>query len=439
MRKLLLLLAIIAGAITARAEENAWQKWWHSDKATGDLFGAAPVMRDNGLKIDGRWRGIYFGVIESEKGSGNAFAQELSFAAKLNLAKLLRAPGLEGLEAFGEGRWRDAGQSANPDHFVEASALFNPSRFAGGTGWRLLSFGLRYATPEVFGAKDFAMLTAGWLRPKDEFIDQPLQGLFVNKAIAVAKGLGGNIAYGGSYSAWGTTLRIKPTKWQYTKAGLFMSYPNSFASANNGLMFQGYASDPASNGLFFMGETGVTPDIGAAKLPGRYALGAYVYGQNESYDGGNKSGYYLQIDQQLLREPSTAGDEADDTVDGLTLVSAMEKQNRLSSQGLRMFSLMLFTPEYNDRYPFYFHGGLVYEGLVPQRGGDQLIVGTAFATYGSGSQPGASSTTLVEAGYRIRINDWAFVQPYAQYIASPAGTTSVSDGAILGFFLGADF
>jgi porin len=435
MHKLITLLVLLAGACAAQAGDNPWQKWWHGNKATGNLFGTADAMHDRGVQIDGRWRGIYFGVVKSQKGTGNAFAQELSFAAKLNFAKLLRSPALEGLEAFGEARWRDPATDAAPNRFVKASTLFDPSRFAGGTGWRLLSFGLRYTAPEIFGAEDFATLTAGWLRPKDEFIDQPLQGLFVNKAIAVAEGLGGDIPYGGSYTAWGGTLRIKPTKWHYAKAGLFMSYPDSNDSLNNGLMFQGI---PGSNGLYFMGETGVTPKIGPAKLPGRYAVGAYVYGQNESY-GGNKSGYYLQIDQQLLREPSTAGDAADDTVDGLTLVTAMEKKNRLSSQGLRLFSLLLFAPPDNNLYPFYVHGGLVYEGLIPRRGGDQLIVGTAFATYGDGSKSGANPSTLVEAGYRIRINDWAFIQPYAQYIARPAGSAAVSDAAILGFYVGADF
>ena len=434
-KRLLLFLPLFAVAAAAHAGDNAWQKWWHGNKATGNLFGAADAMQDRGLTIDGRWRGIYFGVIESQNGSGSAFAQELAFAAKLNFAKLTRAPGLKGWEAFGEVRWRDPASYALPNRFVEASTLFDPNRFSGGTGWRLLSFGLRYTTPEMFGAEDFATLTAGWLRPKDEYIDQPLQGLFVNKAIAVAEGLGGDIPYGGSYSAWGGTLRIKPVKWQYTKAGLFMSYPNAASSQNNGLMFQGI---PGSNGLFFMGETGVTPEIGPDKLPGKYALGAYVYGQSESL-GGNQSGFYLQMDQQLLRERDNSEDAADDAVDGFTLVTAMEKKNRLSTQGLRMFSLLFFSPEYNNLYPFYVHGGFAYEGLLPRRGGDQFIVGTAFATYGAGSQPGATSSTLVEVGYRLRINDWAFIQPYAQYIAQPNGSPAVSDAAILGFFVGADF
>ncbi len=415
--------------VVASSEPAPLPAWWNGKNLTGDWLGARSVLEDRGLAIQGSWAGAYFGILDSESGSGSAFSQQLAVSATLDFSKLTGSSALKGLKAFGEGRWRDPGYDANPNNEVEASSLFNPSRYTGGTGWRLMSFGLSYTTPELFGAEDFLTVTGGWIQPQKEFLEQPLARLFVNNAMASAEGLGGNIPFGSSYSTWGGTVEVKPVDWQYTKAGLFMTFPDPTAPGNRGLMFQGFGSDPSQNGLFFMGETGVTPKLGASQLPGRYAFGGYFYGDNTTDTGNNRYAFYWQADQMLFREPSA-------------------DPEKLTSQGLKAFSLFTFAPNGDGiTYPFYMQGGLVYEGLIPGRDRDQLIVGTAFGQYGSQVQqkarakggPEPETTTLVEAGYRIKLNGWSFVQPFAQYIVQPNGTTAVADAAILGVFLGVDF
>jgi porin len=382
---------------------------------TGDWFGARTVLADNGLKIDGRWRGIYFGILDSQSGSGNAFSQEIVFAGQLDLSKALRWETIEGLALFGEVRWRDPGPDANPNNLVGADSLFNPSRYTGGVGWRLMTGGLRYTMPKFLGVEDGLTVTGGWIQPQKEFVEQPLARLFANNAMASAEGLGGSIPFGSSFSTWGGTIQVKPSERSYVKTGLFMSFPNPTDPGNHGLQFAGDPS-PGQNGLFFMGETGITPEIGPGKLPGKYAFGAYVYGEDNEQYGGNKSGYYWQADQMIWRE------------DG--------------EQGLRMFSLFVFAPSYNNDFSFYMHGGISYEGLVPGRPKDQLLAGVAMGNYGAamaedGVQP--TQTVLMEAAYRIRLSGWSFVQPFAQYISNPDGFSDVSNAAILGVSLGADF
>ena len=245
----------------SRAEDDdALSRWWDGKQFTGDLFGLRPAVEEHGLTMTGRWRGIYFGILESENGSGNAFSQEFVFRAALDLGQALGWEALGGLSAFGEGRWRDAGSDANPDYLVEADSLFNPSRYAGGTGWRMVNFGLRYAPSTFFCAEDALTLEGGWLRPQQEFILQPVAQMFADNAMASSRGLGGNIPFSSSFSTWGGTLEVKPVGWQYTKLGLFMSYPNPTSPGNHGLMFLG---EPPHNGLFFIGETGMTPELGA--------------------------------------------------------------------------------------------------------------------------------------------------------------------------------
>jgi len=415
-------------ALNTSAVVEGLKNWWNGKKVTGDWFGLREPVADNGITIGGTWRALYFGIADSVNGSGNAFTQELVFSGRVDFLKLTKAQTLDGLAGFIEGRWREPGYDANPNNIVEASNLFNPSRFSGGLGWRLVTFGLTYTTPELFGVEDLVTVTGGWIRPQREFINQPLSGLFANNAMAVAKGLGGNIPFSASFSSWGGTLLVEPVDWQYTKLGLFMSYPEATLSSNNGLMFQGYTPDPSENGLFFMGETGFTPKIGPDKLAGRYAFGTYFYEEDNPQFGTSKYGFYWQADQMLYREPSVG--------------------EKLSEQGLSLFSLATFAPNgYNNNYPFYFQSGLVYEGLIPSRDRDQLMFGIAFGEYSERNvnaakrrkRPTPSNTTFLEAGYRIKANGWSYVQPFVQYIAQPNGTTAVANATILGLFVGVEF
>jgi porin len=437
----LLPVVAIAGPVDVTVEEtpeSGFAKWWSGKYITGDWFGARDVLSDRGLTVKGKWRGAFYGILASENGQKGVFDQEVAFAAKLDFAKLTGMDGLKGLSAFGETRWRDNRGNSNPNDIVDASSLFNPSHYQSGVGWRLLTFGLTYTTPELFGAEDFLTLTGGWVRPQKEFVDQPLSKHFVNNAIESAKGIGGNIPFSSSFSTWGGTLELKPVKWHYAKAGLFMSFPSATSSDNHGLMFEGYAPDPSQNRLMFMGETGFTPEIGDAKLPGRYAFGGYFYGEDNEQYGDNKYGFYWQADQMLFREPGATVPAAG-TSDGKSLDSkvTVDTKPSLSQQGLRMFNLFTVAPAYNNRYPFYFQSGLVYEGLIPTRDKDLLMAAVGFGNYAN--KDDATSTLVFETGYRVQINGWAFLQPYFQYLSRPNGTPEVANAAILGFLAGVDF
>ena len=416
---LVLFAAAAVSSLPVQAEPPASPiaECWKGPGVSGNWFGARETLSDRGFDLVGQWRGVYFGVVASEGGTGGFYTQEINIDPRLDLAKFTRCEALQGLSAFGLLRHRQTGFRANPNNYIKANSLFGPSSFEGGVGWRLMQFGLAYTTPELFGVKDFLTIRAGWLAPKLEFIDQPLSEQFVNAAMVVADGIGANVPFSAAFSSWGGTIEVKPVDWHYTKVGLFMSYPEASRSNNNGLMFQGYAPDVSQNGLWFMGETGFTPRIGTSRLPGKYALGAYLYENGGGGVDGNQFGLYLQADQMLLREPSVG--------------------EKLSEQGLSMFNLVSFAPPGNNPYPLYAQGGLSYEGAVPTRDKDKTMVGFGFAPYQQAE--GASHTVFLEAGYRAQINGFTWVQPFVQYIVQPAGTTSVANAAILGIYMGMDF
>lgn len=406
------------------APRSSWiGTWWNGEQATGDWFGLRSDLADAGLQFGGSWRSIYFGVLDSAGGSGSFFTEELVFTAELDFARLTAWQTLEGLEAFGEVRWREPGATARPDSIVEANAPFNPSRFSGGLGWRLTSFGLTYSTPRFLGIEDFLTLKAGWLRPQREFINNRFAGLFVNNALGSARAIGGNVPFGSSFSTWGGTIEVRPREFQYTKLGLFMSFHDASESGNHGLMFQGYAPDPSQNGLFFLDETGLTPDLGPERLPGRYAFGGYFYGDEAPDSPGSRYGFYWQANQMLFRHPGVAEE---------------------SSRGLNWFGLFTFAPDgWRNRYTFLFQNGFVYEGLVPGREQDRLLAAMALGDYSersrAGEDPAPTATTVLEFGYRIHLNNWAYFQPYFQYLIQPAGTPASSNASILGFFAGVEF
>ncbi len=416
-RRLFVLLLWALAAPTGAQQPDTLSAWWRDSLATGNLFGFRDARDEHGLTLGGRWRGIYVGVLSSEGGGGSFFSQEISFAGRLDMAKLTRLEGLEGLSAFGSARYRQPGYYADPNNAVDGLGLFNPSRFTGGTGWRLSEFGLNYTTPELFGCKELLSVKAGWVRPRQEFMDQELTSFFVNNAVASADGVAANIPFSTSFSTWGGNIEVRPTDWSSTKVGLYMSYPQGTDSNNNGLMFRGYTPDLSQNGLWFMAQTGVDAAFGPGELPGNYVIGGYLYQNGAGGSAGNQTGLYLLGDQLVFREQAA--------------------RDGTREQGLKIGTLFTFAPPYNNEFPAYGEINAVYTGVFPRRDRDSLIFGVAYAPWQQ--SPGATYALAAEAGYRIRINGWAWIQPYGQYIVQPAGTPGVANAAVIGFFAGVDF
>lgn len=427
--------------------ESPLSIWWNGPGLTGNWFGAREALKDAGLSFSGKYYGAFFGVISSETGSRGFWDQGIEFGAEQNFGRLLGLAELEGVRGFAQFRYRDSQRSADPNEFVQANPMFNPSNWMSGTQFRILAFGLEISSADLLPVKDLIVLRGGWLQPQREFIDQPLSKLFLNNAVNSAKGVGGDIPFSSSYSTWGGTLQLRPVDWHYVKGGLFMTFPQSTASGNHGLAFEGFAQDPSQNGLMGIVEAGVTPEFGTSRLPGKYAVGAYYYGATKNSFNGTprygQYGFYFQADQMLFRESTPADADGKSFKQPVTVAAVT-----LSSQGLNWFNLVTFEPAYNNPFTFYFQSGFVYTGLVPGRDADQAMISIASASYstanidalqeaGNVNQP--NYTLFLEGGYRFAINRWAFVQPFAQYVVRPNGTAAVQNAAILGVATGVTF
>lgn len=442
-----------------KAEASALAQWWNGKYGSGNWFGVRDTLEDHGLNLRIEWKANFLWNVDGGLQQRFGYDDEWKFAGNLDFAKLTGWDLLQGLTATAGVRYRGG---AGVNKWVGASSNFAPSTFQGGRLWRFQWVYLTYTTPELFGVKDFLTLSGGWQNPADFFINQPENKFFINNTFNSGRGLSANgFQWGGSYSAWGGYIKVKPIDWYYAQAGLYMAIPQGNVSANHGLDFQGFHPDPSLNGVYFLAETGFTPKLGSAKLPGRYAAGALFFGvENRSFDGGVNDGrwaFYWQADQMLYRarsheEPPPLAKGPSDgksVADGKSVTGVVpQSKPKLSDKGLYFFSLFEYAPQFNNPLPFYFHAGLIYKGLIPTRDKDQLGFAIAYGNYSfdkiqaEGDRGVGVHQTyegVLEWDYRIQVNDWSYVQPVVQYIFRPNGNGLVKNATVIGFQLGVLF
>jgi len=433
-------------------------EWWNGKYATGNWFGVRDTLEDHGLTLKVEWKANFLWNVDGGLQQRFGYDDEWKFTGNLDFAKLTGWDAIEGLSLFSSVRYRGG---AGVSKWVGASSNFAPSTFQGGRLWRFQTVYLTYVTPELFGIKEFLTLSGGWQNPTDHFITQPENKFFINNTFNSGRGLAANgIPWSGSYSAWGGYLKVKPIDWYYAQAGLYLAIPFGTATSNHGLDFAGYRKDPDLNGLYFLAETGFTPKIGPAKLPGRYASGFIYFGvENNSFFGqpyDERFAFYWQADQMLFREPSPqepaplvqSPSDGKSAVDGKEAKAVVKPSKpKLSDQGLYFFSLFEFAPKYNNALPFYFHTGLIYKGPIPGRDKDQLGVAFAYGNYSFYKQIADENRgrtpqiyeAVLEFDYRIQVNKWSYVQPVLQYIIRPGGAGLVENATVLGFQVGVFF
>jgi len=443
-------LAVLLSADSMRA--GTIEDWWEGKYATGNWFGVRDTLVEHGVTFSGEWKANSLWDVDGGLQQRYGFDEEIKFRALVDIAKLTGWEALDGLTAFSDVRWRD-GDGVNK--WVGASGTFGPSTFQSGKQWRFQNAYLSYTTPELFGIKKFLTISGGWQNPADIFIKQPESKFFVNNTFTSARGISANaIPWGGSYSAWGGYLQVKPVDWYYAQGGLYLAIPYGNNTRNHGLDFSGYQIDPGLNGLYALAETGVTPALGPSKLPGRYAAGFIYWGvENTSFKGADYDGRYLlywQADQMVFREataesPALPGKgPSDGEATGKAVAPSKPK---LSDQGLSLFSLVNFAPKYNNALPFYFQTGLLYRGLIPGRDADQTGLAFAYGNYSFYKQqadeqrgrPVQSYEAVLELDYRFQINKWAYIQPTLQYLIRPNGTGLTANATVLGFQTGITF
>jgi len=99
--------------------------------------------------------------VDSGRGSRGFWDQGIEFGATYHIGKLLNIDALNGVKAFGNFRYRDSQRASNPNEFVQANSMFNPSNWESGTQFRVMDFGLEIGTSRLLPVTDMIVFKGG--------------------------------------------------------------------------------------------------------------------------------------------------------------------------------------------------------------------------------------------------------------------------------------
>ncbi len=110
---------------------------------------------------------------------------------------------------------------------------------------------------------------------------------------------------------------------------------------------------------------------------------------------------------------------------------------KTSKRGLSIFSSCAAAPSDRNLVSLYLDVGCNYLGLLPSRENDIFGVAASYtklgdAVVGSGSVVHSGHETVIEASYRIQLNEHLYLQPDMQYILHTGGFGAHSSAFVSG-------
>ncbi|MCX6962281.1 MAG: carbohydrate porin, partial [Verrucomicrobia bacterium] len=411
-------------------------EWFDGNALTGDWWGVRNFLDDSGVELSASYTNNIAGNPVGGMTQSFAYADNFSFGMQLDFEKLIKWQGLT----------------------LTVSALDR-----NGSNLSARNIGNQFTVQQVYGTEtvvfyalvleqrlleDKLGIKLGRFSTGDDFASSPLYWLYMNNGIdGNPQALPVNTAFT-SYpaSVWGARLRVDPSpEWfamggiyQATSLNLYRDHGLDWSINNSdGVLMIGQvgwtpeffkkpaaASKPSDGKSLAEGKTVrlVSPDAGMQGLPGHYWFGAYYspwqfaqFGSTET--ASNSYGFYWHADQMVWQEE--AG----------------------SDQGLTLWSAFVLSPQQNiSKLPFQVNSGIVYKGLVPARDYDTTMLGFVYGNFsddyaGTVAATGAGTPSYeiaLEAGYRIQVTKFAYIQPNVQWIINPGGTGNIPNALVLG-------
>ena len=411
-------------------------EWFDGNALTGDWWGVRNFLDDSGVELSASYTNNIAGNPVGGMTQSFAYADNFSFGMQLDFEKLIKWQGLT----------------------LTVSALDR-----NGSNLSARNIGNQFTVQQVYGTEtvvfyalvleqrlleDKLGIKLGRFSTGDDFASSPLYWLYMNNGIdGNPQALPVNTAFT-SYpaSVWGARLRVDPSpEWfamggiyQATSLNLYRDHGLDWSINNSdGVLMIGQvgwtpeffkkpaaASKPSDGKSLAEGKTvrPVSPDAGMQGLPGHYWFGAYYspwqfaqFGSTET--ASNSYGFYWHADQMVWQEEPG------------------------SDQGLTLWSAFVLSPQQNiSKLPFQVNSGIVYKGLAPTRDNDVTMLGFVYGNFsddyaGTVAATGAGTPSYeiaLEAGYRIQVTKFAYIQPNVQWIINPGGTGNIPNALVLG-------
>jgi porin len=273
------------------------------------------------------------------------------------------------------------------------------------------------------------------------FATMPAMGMVVSGAVnGNPTALFLNAPYHATASAsWAAHAKYKPSDLAYIEAGVFQASPRIGNPAYHGADF----SIQPGDGVLLMAEMGWTPTFGGESqdrsgkktivpaepgLKGVYSFGAYYANYTfDTFQGGtahNAYGFYAMAQQMVWRS------------------------RRNSHHHFSLWGGVTFSPQEElAQMPVMGFGGAIWQGLVPGRDRDNLLL--SFYTGGfsrdfANAQAAAGAgrptvETVIEASYIFQLTENLQFQPDLQWIIQPGGTGDIPNALVVGFQVGLTF
>jgi len=217
-------------------------------------------------------------------------------------------------------------------------------------------------------------------------------------------------------ASWAARVRIKPAKDFQILAGVYNSNPRVGRDSAHGVDFS------FREGVILVGEIGYmhNQQKSSKGLPGSYKFGAFYdtrkfdeISKESEEQKGNYSLYWI-VEQMVYRETS------------------------YDNQGLTPWASLTISPDESiNTFPFFISGGFVYRGLFPNRNDDMTAFGFAYGSL-SDDLENKDYELMLELTYIIQATPWLQIQPDAQWIVHPGGSSDIPNALVLGVQLGVD-
>ncbi len=291
---------------------------------------------------------------------------------------------------------------------------------------------------------------AGRFVAVDDFDSSPLYWLYMSRGI---DGRPQSLAVDGRFSVppnavWASRLKLKLPESTIFRAGAYQVTPNSvnglnwnFNQSDGVMLLAQYEWDPE----FFkpdpisaeekVSEERQQKNRSARQIPGEAVPKGFI---GHYWMGGYYSTYEYPQFNSSARVPGAYAFywHGDQTI---------YRPNCDSNEGLVGWSVLMLAPQNNIALiPLQVNGGLVYTGLIPGRRNDFTILGCAYGDLGpsnavvrqSKSTINPTYEMLYEAGYRINVTKYSYIQPDVMWIINPAGLGTIPNALVLGFQIG---
>ena len=396
-----LLLLFIPGASPAQQQGP----WWTWPTIDGNWFGYRHALADHGVVFSGTTVVDLQGNVSGGQSKGFAAADASLLALDTDLEKLAGIKGFLLHVEFVE----NAGQNLsakNIDNVLQVGTAFAQP------GYYL---GQMYAQQKLFNDK--FILQVGRMTTANNFASLPVFAdyvSFTDNPIPIS--LTNNTTYFTSLPAveWASVGTFTPTQSISIGVGIYGTNLASgvpFAS-QHGLDF----SLNGSGGPMEVGQLtyNVNQESNQTGLPGRYYIGGFYSGADYQAlsDGSRKRGnygFYLEGQQMISRYGGPGSDI------GLTPWFAITYNPQQSINPLPVLALV----------------GVIYHGLIPGRGDDNLGIGFYYGKL-STVLPAHTGEKVLELDYTLWATSWLAITPDFQYVFNPSGGSSSRNAPVPG-------